>query len=73
MKGERHFEYDLTFEGPQYTVRHPMYFNADITGFNTSSDFLLTGPQLRATECTFNKKDFDFRFSLLVFSTEAAT
>ncbi|CAG5072858.1 hypothetical protein DYBT9623_04398 [Dyadobacter sp. CECT 9623] len=43
VKGERHFEYDLTFEGPQYTLRKAVFFNADITGFNTSSDFPLTG------------------------------
>lgn len=42
-KGERHFEYDLTFEGPQYTLRRAVFFNADITGFNTTSDFPLTG------------------------------
>ena len=43
VKGERHFEYDLTFEGPQYTLRRAVFFNADITGFNTTSDFPLTG------------------------------
>ena len=43
VKGERHFEYDLTFEGPQYTLRRAVFFNADITGFNTTSYFPLTG------------------------------
>jgi len=43
VKGERHFEYDLTFEGPQYSLRRAVFFNADITGFNTTSDFPLTG------------------------------
>lgn len=42
-KGDRHFEYELTFEGPQYSLRRAAYFNADITGFNTTSDFPLTG------------------------------
>lgn len=42
-KGERHFEYELTFEGPQYSLRKARYFNADVTGFNTTSDFSLTG------------------------------
>ena len=32
-KGERHFEYELTFEGPQYSLCRPAYFNADVTGF----------------------------------------
>lgn len=42
--GERKFNYDLVFEGPQYTLRRAQYFNTDVTGFNTTSDFSLTGP-----------------------------
>lgn len=42
VKGERNFEYELTFEGPQYTLRRASYFNTDVTGFNTSPDFPLT-------------------------------
>jgi len=41
--GERRFEYDLTFEGPQYTLRRAAFFNEDISGFNTTTDFSITG------------------------------
>lgn len=41
--GERNFEYDLTFEGPQYTLRRASFFNTDVSGFNTSGEFSLTG------------------------------
>ncbi len=40
---ERKFEYDLTFEGPQYLLRRAVFFNTDGSGFNTTSDFPLTG------------------------------
>ncbi|MDQ6481601.1 hypothetical protein [Dyadobacter sp. LHD-138] len=42
-KGERRFIYELTLEGSQYDLRKPVYFNTDVTGFNTSSDFPMTG------------------------------
>ena len=37
------YSYDLTFEGVQYSLRKKIYFNLDKTGFQTSSDFPLTG------------------------------
>jgi hypothetical protein len=42
-KGERKYSYEMTLEGPQYDLRKPVYFNTDVSGFNTSSDFPLTG------------------------------
>lgn len=40
--GDRRFVYDLTFEGSQYDLLRAQYFNTDVSGFNTTSDFSLT-------------------------------
>jgi hypothetical protein len=42
-KGERRYSYEMTLEGSQYDLRKAVYFNTDVSGFNTSSDFPLTG------------------------------
>lgn len=43
VKGERHFVYDMTLEGVQHELRRPVYFNTDVSGFNTTSEVDLTG------------------------------
>ena len=37
------YNYELTFEGVQYSLRKKIYFNIDKTGFQTTADFPLTG------------------------------
>lgn len=42
-KQQGFYFYDLVFEGSQYSLRKKIYFNLDKTGFQTSSEFPLTG------------------------------
>lgn len=40
---ESRFEYDLTFESVQYNLLRVQYFNRDISGYGSETDFSLTG------------------------------
>lgn len=40
---DRHFEYELTFEGIQYQLIKAQYLDVDATGYSTGSDFSLMG------------------------------
>ncbi|GAB3973853.1 hypothetical protein GCM10028806_28590 [Spirosoma terrae] len=42
-ESDRGFRYDLTFEGPQYSLMRALYLNQDATGFATGPEFTLTG------------------------------
>ncbi|GAB3883498.1 putative Ig domain-containing protein [Spirosoma agri] len=42
-EGDRRYKYDLTFEGPQYSLLPVLFLNQDASGFATGSDFPLTG------------------------------
>lgn len=41
--GQREFETDLVFEGPQYLLRDAPFFNMDESGWGPSPEFSLTG------------------------------
>lgn len=41
--GRYRFVYDLTLEGSQYTLLRVLYFNTDISGVATGTEFTLTG------------------------------
>jgi len=42
-RSERMFSYELIFEGLQYDLIRALYLNEDVTQFNTSGEFNLTG------------------------------
>lgn len=37
------FAYDLVMEGTQYELRRPVFFNTDVSGYQDSNDYPLTG------------------------------
>jgi|GEM_PF-2779050 len=42
-RAQQKFEYELTFEGPQYSLLRLLYFDIDTTGVSTGTEFSLTG------------------------------
>lgn len=42
-RAQQKFEYELTFEGPQYSLLRLLYFDIDATGVSTGAEFSLTG------------------------------